>query len=166
MDDVVESKDFSFPKEEESIVRQWNETKAFETPTTPGNENPAGQGTRQSGKVLLQETQNIINEYEGRDKKVKPKNGVVVLKYLDHGTNGKFVHGAVASFNFSLRLQGKASRQFPRQSGKVLLQETRRNITNGYEGGDKKVKPKNGVVVLKYLDHGTNGSCSGAASRY
>ncbi|GJW49295.1 isoleucine--tRNA ligase, cytoplasmic [Tanacetum coccineum] len=57
--------------------------------------------------------------------------------------------------------------QGTRQSGKVLLQETHRNIINGYEGRDKKVKPKNGVVVaLKYVNHGTNGSCSGAASRY
>ncbi|GKB42469.1 calmodulin-interacting protein 111 isoform X1 [Tanacetum coccineum] len=28
------------------------------------------------------------------------------------------------------------------------------------------VKPKNGVVVLKYVDHGTIDSCSGAASHF
>nr|GEZ33773.1 calmodulin-interacting protein 111 isoform X1 [Tanacetum cinerariifolium] len=57
-----------------------------------------------------------------------------------------------------------------RQSGKALhvnlFSRDRMNLKNKFKGGDKKVKPKNGVVVLKYVDHGTIGSCSGAASHF
>ncbi|GKB58099.1 hypothetical protein Tco_0914285, partial [Tanacetum coccineum] len=58
------------------------------------------------------------------------------------------------------------TRQFGKALQVNLFSRDRMNLENKFEGGDKKVKPKNGVVVLKYVDHGTIDSCSGAASHF
>ncbi|GKD04206.1 isoleucine--tRNA ligase, cytoplasmic-like protein [Tanacetum coccineum] len=72
-EDVVESKDFSFPKAEETILRHWNETKAFEQQLERTKELPEyvfydgppfATGLPHYGHILAGTIKDIVTRYQ------------------------------------------------------------------------------------------------------
>ncbi|GKA93359.1 isoleucine--tRNA ligase, cytoplasmic, partial [Tanacetum coccineum] len=73
MEDVVEHSDFSFPKAEEAILRQWNETKAFEQQLERTKELPEyvfydgppfATGLPHYGHILAGTIKDIVTRYQ------------------------------------------------------------------------------------------------------